>query len=102
MTESELFGRFLDAPLRSDIRSELIRPSPSEGSAEQQFLRDYYAGYESVSIDYDFPERLLNEVHNHPLPSFELGAVIADLKAMLNGLQMLEREFGDLAECTPP
>ena len=94
LTESQLFQRFLDAPVGIGSGSTLINQQrPSEMTAEEAMIYQHIACCESACLDYDLPEQIIKDLRECDNPHEEIFNAICELEALTAGLQMLRREF---------
>lgn len=94
LTESQLFQRFLDAPVRIGAWSTLINQQrPSEMTAEEAMFYQHIACCESACLDYELPEQIIQDLRESDNPHEELFNAICELEAITEGLKMLRREF---------
>lgn len=100
LTQSELFARFLEAKLRLNApQSALIKdPEISDATAEEWFLG--WHGCDSACFDYDFVDRMLDELRVCENPEAELETAVDDLRNLLDGIKFLHREFRAVCERT--
>jgi hypothetical protein len=101
LTESELFQRFLDAPIRIGSGSTLIKSfGPSELTAHDLFYYHCISFCDSVCFDDELPTHVIEVLRGCDDPLMEIDNAIAELEALISGIQMLKREFEPVIKAT--
>lgn len=99
LSQSELFQRYLDAPVRVDATNSTLvadQGKMAETTARNWFL---YEGF-GESLPTDYAEELLAQVEGDECPLFELQRITGDLSDLLAALNALKQDFCRLTYAT--
>lgn len=99
MTQSELFRRYLDAPVRVNATTSSLIADPgkmSDTTARDCFL---YYGY-GHSFPSDYAEELIAKIESDECPLFEMDKIVRDLSDLMEAMNVLKNSFDRLAEVT--
>jgi hypothetical protein len=104
LTQQELFGRFLDAPLQIRSASALLGQReevdlPTALTAEQCFY-DYIACCVSLCVEQELPQNILEALREADNPYYSLETAIEEFDALIRGLATLRIEFERLMGAT--
>ena len=94
LTESELFGRLLDAPVRERAALSLLT---QPGVSEYSLTDTLFGIFESICFDdWDLPKNFIASLRESEDPADQLDMAIFDIECFLKGLSQLQCEFIDL------
>jgi hypothetical protein len=99
MSQSELFQRYLEAPVRVDATTSTLIADP--GKMFDTTARDWFL-YEGVgdALPNDYAEELLAQIEGNECPLFELERITGDLSGLLAALSALKQDFLRLTYAT--
>ena len=99
LSQSELFRRYLDAPVRVDATTSTL--IADHGQMFDKPARDWFL-YEGFgdSLPSDYAEELLAQIEDDECPLFELERITGDLSNLLSALNALKKDFCRLTYAT--
>ena len=98
LTESELFARFLDAPLRFGSASSLVAPKEGEEDARHYYFSFY--DLDAQCLPDELPDQIIEELECSETPCSDLGDAIFSLESMLDSMRSAYNAFAALCDDT--
>lgn len=99
LSQSELFRRYLEAPVRVDATSSTLIADPGrmfDTSARERFFLPAFHEF----LPNNFADSLLEEIASSDTPLFDMEMTVDALEVLLDTLKDMQADFARLAEVT--